>query len=194
MFNIIKRYIKEKRHPFYMADNKKYKKYDIGKYTYGRPKIFGNEANLKVGKFCSISMTTTIYLGAEHHIDWVTTYPFFAKFKEASSKANTTKGDVIIGNDVWIGDGAMILSGVTIGDGAVVGARALVTKDVKPYEIVGGNPAKHIKYRFNEEQIEKLLKIKWWNWSIEKIIDNFDLILNDDIDTFIAKHYNESLG
>lgn len=191
MFKALKRYIKEKKHPFYMKDNKKYKNYEIGEYTYGRPKIFGNEATLKIGKFCSIAMGTTIYLGSEHHVEWVTTYPFFAKFKKASFASNTTKGDVIIGNDVWIGDGALILSGVTIGDGAVIGARAVVTKDVKPYEIVAGNPAKHIRFRFTQDQIDKLLKIKWWNWDIKKIEENFPLLLSDNIDEFIKKHYKE---
>jgi len=146
---------------------------------------------LKIGKFCSIAMGTTIYLGSEHHVEWVTTYPFFAKFKKASFASNTTKGDVIIGNDVWIGDGALILSGVTIGDGAVIGARAVVTKDVKPYEIVAGNPAKHIRFRFTQDQIDKLLKIKWWNWDIKKIEENFPLLLSDNIDEFIKKHYKE---
>ena len=171
-----------------MCENKKYKQYNIGQYTYGRPKVFGNEANLTIGKFCSIAMGTTIYLGAEHHMDWVTTYPFFTKFDEAKYTSNTTKGDVIIGNDVWIADGALILSGVTIGDGAVIGARAVVTKNVAPYEIVGGNPAKHIRYRFSPTQIESLLAIKWWNWDIEKIKENFDLILCPNIDDFIQKH------
>ncbi len=191
MFGWLKRYIKEKKHPFYMNKNKKYKNYTIGDYTYGRPFVFGNEATLKIGKFCSISMNTTIYLGSEHHMDWITTYPFFAKFEKAGFASNTTKGDVIIGNDVWIADGVLILSGVTIDDGAVIGARAVVTKDVKPYEIVAGNPARHIKYRFSEDQIEKLLEIKWWDWDIKKIEDNFDLLLNNDIDKFIEKFYRK---
>lgn len=188
MLKKIKAYIKEKKYPFYMKDNKKYKKHNIGEYTYGRPNVFGDDASLKIGKFCSLAMNTTIYLGAEHQTKWVTTYPFFAKFNEASHTSNTTKGDVIIGNDVWLADGVLVLSGVTIGDGAVIAARSVVTKDVKPYEIVGGNPAKHIKFRFNESQIDSLLKIKWWNWDIEKIKANFDLILSPNIDEFISKH------
>lgn len=188
MLKKIKEYIKAKKYPFYMKDNKKYKKHDIGEYTYGRPNVFGDDAILKIGKFCSLAMNTTIYLGAEHQTKWVTTYPFFVKFKEASHTSNTTKGNVIIGNDVWLADGVLILSGVTIGDGAVIAARSVVTKDVKPYEIVGGNPAKHIKFRFSESQINSLLEIKWWNWDIEKIKANFDLILSPNIDDFISKH------
>ena len=192
MLKKLKRYIKSRKYPFYMCENKKYKTHDIGKYTYGRPNIFGDEAILKIGKFCSIAMGTTIYLGAEHHLDWITTYPFFAKFKKAKHTSNTTKGNVIIGNDVWIGDGALILSGVTIGDGAVIAARAIVTKDVAPYSIVGGNPAKHIKFRFNDKQIQKLIEIKWWDWDIEKIQNNFNLILNNNIDDFIKNHAKDT--
>jgi acetyltransferase-like isoleucine patch superfamily enzyme len=189
VFKKIKSYIKQKKYPFYMKDNKKYKRYNIGEYTYGRPKVFADDANLKIGKFCSIAMNVTIYLGSEHQMNWVTTYPFFAKFKEAKHTGNTTKGDVNIGNDVWIADGAIILSGVTIGDGAVIGARAVVSKDVKPYEIVAGNPARHIRYRFDEDTRNKLLKIKWWNWDIEKIKSEFDLILSDNLEIFIQNHY-----
>lgn len=188
MFKKIRQYIKRKKYPFYMGENRKYRTYDIGAYTYGRPTVFG-DAHLSVGKFCSISMTSTISLGGEHHSDWVSTYPFNAAFPSVQKQTTFSKGDVVIGNDVWIADGAMILSGVTIGDGAIIGARAVVAKDVKPYEIVGGNPARHIRYRFSQEQIAKLLAIQWWAWPVEKIAANFDLIMDSDIDAFINKHY-----
>lgn len=187
MLKKIKRYLKEKRKPYYMQDNKKYKKYKIGSYTYGKPKIYAHENSVEIGAYCSIADGVTIYSGAEHHHEWVSSYNFSAKFK--CKNCETTKGNVIIGNDVWIADGVLILSGVKIGDGAVIAARAVVTKDIKPYEIVGGNPAKHIKFRFKEEQIKKLLSIQWWNWPIEKIENNFDLILNNNIDVFISKHF-----
>ncbi len=189
MFKKLKRYIKEKKHPYYMKDNKKYKNFDIGEYTYGKPAVIAEKGMLSIGKFCSIAANVKFYAGAEHHYDWVSSYHFSAKFK--CKECSTTKGKVIVGNDVWIGDGAFILSGVTIGDGAVIGARAVVTKDVKPYEIVAGNPAKHIKFRFNQKQIDKLLKIKWWDWDIKKIEENFDLILSNKIDDFIEKFYNK---
>jgi len=185
----IKNYFKNK--PFYMKDNKKYKNYTIGNHTYGRPKIIGYDGKyvLKVGSFCSIASNITIYLGVEHQTKWVTTYPFIEFSHLTKNKIlNKSKGDVIIGNDVWIADGALILSGVTIGDGAVIGARAVVTKNVAPYEIVGGNPAQHIRFRFSPQQIESLLAIKWWTWDIEKIKENFDLILSPNIDDFIQKH------
>lgn len=189
MFKKLKKFIKEKKHPYYMIDNKKYKNFDIGEYTYGKPGISAVKGSLSIGKFCSIAGGVVIYAGAEHHTDWVTTYNF-EKFQDLlqDKDMTTSKGNVIIGNDVWIADGAIILSGVTIGDGAVIGARAVVSKNVEPYSIVAGNPAKHIKYRFDEETRNKLLEIKWWDWDIEKIKNNFDLMLNDKIDDFIKKH------
>ena len=93
-----------------------------------------------------------------------------------------------IGNDVWIGQSTIILSGVTIGDGAIIGANSLVTKDVKPYAVVGGNPAKLIKYRFDEDTIDKLLKIKWWDWSIDKIIHNRHLLNSDDFEKLFEEN------
>ena len=98
------------------------------------------------------------------------------------------KGDIIVGNDVWIGAKATIMSGVKIGDGAIVGATATVTKDVPPYAIVAGNPAKIIKYRFNEKQIESLLKIAWWDWTEDRIKTEAMTLWSDNIDEFINKH------
>jgi acetyltransferase-like isoleucine patch superfamily enzyme len=189
MIKKIKAFIKSKRHPYYMCDNKKYKNFSIGRYTYGKPKIYASKDSFSIGKFCSIADGVTIYAGAEHQTSWTTTYPFL-EFPELikDKEVNKSKGKVKIGNDVWLADGVLILSGVTIGDGAVIAARSVVTKDVKPYEIVGGNPAKHIKFRFSESQINSLLEIKWWNWDIEKVKAEFDLILSPNIDDFISKH------
>ena len=187
VFQKLKRYVKAKRHPYYMAENRKYARYEIGPYSYGRPKIYGAGSDFTMGAFCSIADGVTIYCGGEHRYDWVSSYNFGEKM--ACASCTTSKGKVSIGNDVWIGDGALILSGVSVGDGAVIGARAVVTKDVAPYEIVAGNPARHIRYRFSESQIEKLLAIQWWEWPIEKIRANFDLILSSDIDAFTTKHY-----
>lgn len=162
---------------------------EVGDFTYGKPKIlhWGEKAELKIGKFCSIADEVVIFLGGNHRIDWITTYPFPAivnDWPEAKDIEGhpTTKGNVIIGNDVWIGYGATILSGVTVGDGAVIGARAVVTKDVDPYSIVTGNPARLIRKRFDEKVIDKLLAIKWWNWPIEKIKKNIKLLCSGDID------------
>ena len=166
----------------------------FGKYTYGRPNIFSyshDDGKLIVGNFCSIAGTgVNVYLGGNHRTDWVTTYPFghihqniFNNFDGIGHPS--TKGDVIIGNDVWIGDNVTIMSGVTIGDGVVIANNSHVVKNIEPYSLVGGNPAKFIKYRFNPEQIEKLLEIKWWYWDDEKINKFTYLLCNNNIDNFI---------
>ncbi|MDP9677296.1 acetyltransferase-like isoleucine patch superfamily enzyme [Paenibacillus jamilae] len=169
-----------------------YANFEIGDWTYGNPSIYCHtiSESLKIGKFCSIADNVTIMLGGEHRVDWLTTYPFSDIFTEAQYKLGhpATKGNVTIGDDVWIGNNVMILSGVTIGVGAVIGAGSIVTKDVPPYSIVGGNPARIIRYRFKPEEIEQLVKIAWWEWPIYKIKANWDLLLNDDISVFIERH------
>ena len=164
----------------------------FGKYTYGTPKIIwkNDNAKLLVGNFCSIAGNVNIYLGGNHRTDWVTTYPFghihqniFNTFDGVGHPA--TKGDVIIGNDVWIGDNVTIMSGVTIGDGVVVANNSHIVNNVEPYSLVGGNPAKLIKYRFTQNQIEKLLEIKWWYWDDKKINNFAPLLCNNNIDEFI---------
>lgn len=181
-------------HPnFFTSRNKGYSEFKIGEWTYGSPKIlFRGDANLIIGKFCSITEDTTIFLGGEHRIDWVTTYPFNILWKEAGSFYGHphTKGDVIIGNDVWIGKSATILSGVIIGDGAVIGANSVVAKDVKPYEVVAGNPARHIKFRFNEKIINDLLHIAWWDWPKSHIQKALPLLLSANVEKFIKKYKN----
>jgi virginiamycin A acetyltransferase len=171
-----------------------YTKYEIGKYTYGAPivKDWHHSSTLKIGNFCSIAENVTILLGGNHPTDWISSFPFgfiFEDFRERHYQSpKLTKGDVIIGNDVWIGINVTILSGVTIGDGAIVAANSIVTKNVLPYTIVAGNPAKVLKKRFDDDAISKLLIIQWWNWEIEKIKENLDLILSDRIEPFIERH------
>jgi len=166
--------------------------YQIGDFTYGRPHVitFTQKTKLKIGKFCSISANVKIFLGANHRTDWVSTYPFPSlekEWPEAKKIAGhpSSKGDVIIGNDVWIGEGAVIFSGVKIGDGAVIGGRSVVTKNVKPYTVIAGNPAKVIRKRFDDDTIEKLLTIQWWNWPVKKIKNNVHLICSDRVNEFI---------
>jgi acetyltransferase-like isoleucine patch superfamily enzyme len=178
----------------YTRNFTQYRKYRIGEFTYGAPivKDWHQGSTLVIGNFTSIAENVTILLGGNHPTDWVSTFPFGMVFDDYRdqhySHSTATKGDVIIGNDVWIGLNTIILSGVEIGDGAVVGAGSIVTKNVDPYTIVGGNPAKLIKRRFSEDNIDNLLRIRWWNWDIEKIKDNLHLILSDNIGGFIDKH------
>ncbi len=142
-----------------------------------------NNDKLIIGKFCSIACGAKfIFNSANHTLSALSTYPFPIFFEEwdLDVKNITTawdnKGDIVIGNDVWIGYDAVILSGVTIGDGAIIGTRAVVTKDVPPYTIVGGVPAKQIKKRFNEKTIAQLEEIKWWDWNPNKIKQNINAI------------------
>ncbi|PLT69947.1 acetyltransferase [Mediterraneibacter gnavus] len=148
-----------------------------------------NKDKLVIGKFCSIACGAKfLFTSANHTMKSLSTYPFPLFFEEWGlnkkdvTKSWDNKGDIIIGNDVWIGYEAVILSGVTIGDGAIIGTRALVTKDVPPYTIVGGMPAKIIRKRFEEETINLLLEKKWWNWSREKIAKNIKNIQNGCIE------------
>jgi virginiamycin A acetyltransferase len=171
-----------------------YHKYAVGEFTYGAPIVrdWHQGSTLVIGNFCSIAENVTILLGGNHPTDWVSSFPFGIVFDEFQDRhydySKLTKGDVVIGNDVWIGLNTTILSGITIGDGAIIAAGSIVTKNVEPYAIVGGNPAKLIKKRFSHTEIAKLLKIKWWNWEIEKIKANLDLILSPNIQDFIDRH------
>lgn len=171
-------------------------KNSIGEHTYGLPKIFKLEKNSKltIGKFCSIANDVKIFLDGEHNTKNISTYPFgyFNNFKTKKRYKTLSKGEVIIGNDVWIGYGVTILSGVNIGDGSIIGACALVNKNVEPYSIVGGVPAKIIRKRFNEETIKKLLKIKWWNWSDIKIQKNIEILRSNNLNFLFNKELKKT--
>lgn len=148
-----------------------------------------NHDRLVIGKFCSIACGAKfIFTGANHSLKSLSTYPFPIFFEEWDldvkniTDAWDNKGNIIIGNDVWIGYEAVILSGVTIGDGAVIGTHAVVTKDVPPYTIVGGVPAKPIRRRFDDATIAKLLELKWWDWPEERIKARIKIIQSGQID------------
>ena len=146
-----------------------------------------NSDKLIIGKFCSIACGTKFLMNcANHTLHSLSTYTFPLFSEEWEHKMNVrnswdNRGDIIIGNDVWIGYEAVILSGVNIGDGAIIGTRAVVTKDVPPYTIVGGSPARVLKKRFSDDIIDKLLKMKWWNWPVEKIAKSLKYIQSGNL-------------
>jgi len=169
----------------------------VGDYTYISGNDFGSIVshitNTKIGKYCSIASNIEI-LSATHNYKNVTSYQFYKLpqsfcFNPREIKADYIEKETLIGNDVWIGHKVIIMGGVTIGDGAVIGAGAVVTKDVPPYSIVCGMPAKIMKYRFSEDNIKKLLKISWWNFDETTIKNNINLIMNENIEEFINKFY-----
>ena len=142
---------------------------------------------LIIGKFCMIASGVSFIMnGANHLTNSLSTYPFaiFGKGWEKAMEGKTypNKGDITIGNDVWIGHNATIMAGVKIGDGAIIATNSTVVKDVEPYSIVGGNPAKEIKKRFPDKTIDKLLKLKWWDWSIEKITENIHNLTDSKVE------------
>jgi acetyltransferase-like isoleucine patch superfamily enzyme len=179
----------------YIKDALTAKNYFIGTHSYsdGEINIIGDTAELHIGKFCSVAKNVTVFLGENHHTEWVTTYPFpiigdMWTNTEGLSNVAPTKGDVVIGNDVWIGQGVTIMSGVTIGDGSVIGACSVVAKDIPPYSIAVGNPVRVVKYRFDEETIKKLLKLRWWRWSDNQINEHLKEICSEDIEKLCTIH------
>jgi chloramphenicol O-acetyltransferase type B len=150
---------------------------------------------LFIGSFCSIASGVKFMLGGTqgHNYEWISAFPFdfldddFDGYVSVAPKGYKSKGDTVIGNDVWIGAESLIMPGIKIADGAVIGTRSLVTKNVGPYEIWGGNPAKLIKKRFSDADIEKLLEIKWWDWDIEKIKKHLALIRSSGVEELWRK-------
>ena len=200
MFKFFKKKKLKKYKNYFLKDNLKEdidKNYaQIGDWTYGNPSVmrWGTDHKLIVGKYSSIGPDVSIILGGNHRHDWVTTsqlpaetFQAYEKFPKAKNIKNFiySKGDIIIGNDVWIGAKSIILSGLTIGDGAVVAAGSVVSSDVKPYAIVAGNPAKEVKKRFSEEIVNKLLKVKWWNFPDEKVNELSPLLCSENIEIFL---------
>lgn len=167
----------------------------VGEYSYYSGNNFEScvthlydfiDDKLIIGKFCQIGANVEFVMnGANHQMNAVSTYPFYIfngwKQDPPSIKDLPIKGDTIIGNDVWIGEGVTILPGVKIGDGVIIGKCSLVTKDIPPYSIVGGNPAKIIKKRFDDEMINLLLELKWWDKSIKEINELIPLLANSNI-------------
>jgi|TARA_B110000238_G_C16086170_1_gene421689 chloramphenicol O-acetyltransferase type B len=202
MFNFFKKKKLKKYKNYFLKDNLKediQKNYaQIGDWTYGNPSVmrWGTDHKFIVGKYSSIGPDVSILLGGNHRHDWITTsqlpaetFQAYEKFPKAKNIKNFiySKGDIVIGNDVWIGAKSIILSGSTIGDGAVIAAGSVVSGEVRPYSIVAGNPAREVKKRFDENIIKKLLIIKWWNFSDEKVNEFSELLCSDNIEIFLKK-------
>ena len=168
---------------------------EVGKYTYSKGALtvhFGEVTDLKIGRFCSIGSDVQIYLRPDHQTGWCTTYPLQMLDPKIDGFDHMTgKGEVVIGNDVWIGMGASIMSGVHIEDGAVIGAHSMVTKDVGAYNIFAGNPAVFKRLRFDLHFVLELLKIKWWDWPEEWILKARPLLLSDNLNGLI-NFYNDN--
>ena len=148
---------------------------------------------LIIGKFCMIASGASFIMnGANHLTDSISTYPFavFGNGWENAmdGKSYPYKGDTIVGNDVWIGYNATIMAGVNIGDGAIIAANSTVTKDVDPYSIVGGNPAREIRKRFPDDVIRKLLDLRWWDWDADKITRNVQYLTDPNIEKLLNAH------
>lgn len=160
-------------------------KVTIGAHTYGDVVRRGDMNNINIGKYCSIA-TDVVFDSGMNHGKYISNFPFKTRIG-VGNETNVCKGDINIGNDVWVGEHVLIMSGVTIGDGAIIASHSKVTKDVPPYAIVGGIPAKIIRYRFSPMDVEKLLKIKWWDWPDEDVREYASLLSSSKIDEFIEK-------
>ncbi|MDJ0775754.1 MAG: CatB-related O-acetyltransferase [Mastigocoleus sp. MO_167.B18] len=174
----------------------------VGEYTYFDRHIslglFTPEEVIKIGKFCSLAKDVVIFGGGEHILTRATTFPFKWLSPDAEPEEKYTdasaKGATIIGHDVWVGYGATILSGVKVGNGVVIGAGAVVSKNIPHYAVAVGNPAKVIRYRFKPETIERLLRLRWWDWESSKIAANLDLLYTNPDDWSQELQLKESQG
>lgn len=165
----------------------------MGRHSYGWPEVIafrGDTARCSIGAFCSIAPEVQIQVGGNHHTHTVSTFPFRLRWRLPNALADgmpSSKGDVIIANDVWIGQGAMILSGVSIGDGAVIGARAVVATDVRAYAVVVGNPAREVRRRFSDAVVEELLAIRWWEWPDDVLKERIDFLNRLPVEAFVER-------
>lgn len=161
----------------------------LGKHSYGNISIrsgcFDPQPIVKVGNFCSIAGGCRALLGCDHNKNLITTFPFDNLWEYGKRISVTTKGDIIIGNDVWIGENVTLLSGTTIGDGCIIGAHSVIGKNIEPYSVAVGNPVRVVSKRFTDDQITKLLSIKWWEWPDDKIKLNLKHLMSYNIDNFI---------
>lgn len=178
-----------------MDERSDLREFDIGRYSWGHLSVNNRAAgcSLRIGQFCSLAYGTQVILGGEHRADFVTTYRFgtyspFDEWYSPPADSAVGRGDVTIGNDVWIGHEATILSGVSLGDGVIVGARSVVRQDAPPYAVVVGNPARVAGFRFSPDQVEALLRIRWWDWDEERITAALPVMMSDNVQAFIDAH------
>ncbi|MDX2283830.1 MAG: CatB-related O-acetyltransferase [Bacteroidia bacterium] len=189
-------------HMVFLKNQVRHPQIEVGDYTYyddsQAPAPFEQQVRylfgftgdkLVIGKFCMIASGVQFIMnGANHLTESISSYPFaiFGQGWEHAmdGKSYPNRGDTVVGNDVWIGYQATILPGVRIGDGAIIGAGAVVTRDVAPYSVAGGNPARELRKRFSPEQIETLLRIRWWDWPAERITAHAHLLTGGDVDAF----------
>ena len=165
----------------------------MGTQTYAAPRVHkfkGDTNRVLIGHWSSIAPDADFYVGGLHPTQWVSQYGIREMFDLPGAYSGDmpwSKGDIVVGSDCWVTNNSTILSGVTIGDGAVVGTQAVVTRDVAPYEIVAGNPARVVGQRFEDHQIEALLRIRWWEWPLERVLAEVDWLNGRPIDEFIAR-------
>jgi acetyltransferase-like isoleucine patch superfamily enzyme len=165
----------------------------IGAHSYGMPTIRrfqGDTATVQIGKYCSLADGSVFMVGGNHRTDWITTYPLRIMLGLPGALTDghpTSKGDIIVGNDVWIGADARILSGVEIGDGAVIGASSVVATDVRPYAIFAGNPAREIRRRFSDRTVEELRRTAWWDWPDELVRDRVEYLCDPHVEAFLTR-------
>ena len=161
-------------------------RFDIGDFSYGEIEVLGRSGRVIVGRYCSIAEDVVAVM-ADHRMDWITTYPFSTICKEwpetkAAGGETAERGDLVIGNDVWIGHDVLLLAGITIGHGAVIGAGAVVAKDIPPYAVAVGNPVRVIRMRFPDDDIKRLLAIKWWDWPLAMVQKHVAVLQSGRID------------
>ena len=165
----------------------------MGNMSYYAPNVVkyqGDTGRVIIGNFASVAPDADFYVGGLHRTEWVSQYGLRAMLDLPGAHEDGFthgRGDIVVGSDTWVTNGCTVMSGVTIGDGAVVGTKAVVAKDVRPYAIVVGNPAREIRRRFSDEQVDALLRIRWWDWPTEQVKQHVELICSPDIDAFIAR-------